>query len=301
MKVAISSCLLLALTGALPLPILSAVPASSPRLATSLYMKGSKVLLSEIGNLSGDLYDEIGHHGPAIENRWWGVRIYYSPNQGIDALSKSRPGLFLAETKWYGDHKQQRALGVSDQYKVGNTVGLGGIWLWENGVAHPLDPVTHRHVSVGSADTSAWIEMDSYGVPYEGGTVDVHVRVTLSAEDRPATITAEASRPVAFATGLNHAKGLDQFAGDGYLATWGTHDSPAAAYPAPVGAALCFDPHAKFTIVEQADQRLLVFPPRTSLTIRIIAVLSTEEGQSQEKFLETVRAIEPPALTTADR
>ena len=52
---------------------------------TSLYMKSEKIsYLTDIGSESGDLYQTIGHHGPAVENEWMALRIYFSDKVAID-------------------------------------------------------------------------------------------------------------------------------------------------------------------------------------------------------------------------
>jgi hypothetical protein len=37
----------------------------------------SSTYQTEIRSTSGDLYLSIGHHGPAVENEWMALRIYF--------------------------------------------------------------------------------------------------------------------------------------------------------------------------------------------------------------------------------
>ena len=68
---------------------------------TSLYMKSDKITyLTDIGSETGDLYKTIGHHGPAIENEWMALRIYFSDKVAIDVYSKSKPALELKKANW---------------------------------------------------------------------------------------------------------------------------------------------------------------------------------------------------------
>ena len=58
----------------------------------SLFMKSdSNAYQTEIQSKSGDLYLSIGHHGPAVENEWMALRIYFDQKCAIDVYSKDRP------------------------------------------------------------------------------------------------------------------------------------------------------------------------------------------------------------------
>ena len=73
----------------------------------SLFLrKDSSTYLREIHSKSGNLFHELGHHGPAIENEWMGIRLYFDSKAAIDIYSKSTPGLELRETRWYPSPEQ---------------------------------------------------------------------------------------------------------------------------------------------------------------------------------------------------
>jgi len=57
--------------------------------------------LTYIGSESGDLYKTIRHHGPAIENQWMALRIYFSDKVSIDVYYKAKSGLELRKANWY--------------------------------------------------------------------------------------------------------------------------------------------------------------------------------------------------------
>jgi hypothetical protein len=54
--------------------------------------------VEEISDPSGDLFRTIGHHGPAVENEWLALRIYFDFKTAIDVYSKVTPGLESLET-----------------------------------------------------------------------------------------------------------------------------------------------------------------------------------------------------------
>ena len=156
----------------------------------SLFLKTDSIYLSEIESESGDLFRSLGHHGPAIENEWLGLRIYFDKKAAIDVYSKAKPGLELLEAKWYPTPEQQKNGWGADYYKAGTTVGLGGVRLWDGEKVVPLDPVTNRYARVVKEESSSFMEMRSEGVPYKDGTVDVIVRVTVFSGKREAKVEA---------------------------------------------------------------------------------------------------------------
>lgn len=38
-----------------------------------------------------NLYKELAHHGPAIENEWMGLRLYFDHKVAVDVYNKTRP------------------------------------------------------------------------------------------------------------------------------------------------------------------------------------------------------------------
>ena len=94
------------------------------RTDVSLKWKDSSTQVSEIRSESGNLYKKVAHHGPAIENEWMGVRIYFDKKCALDVYNKQRPGLELSGASWYPTEEQQQAGWGSYQYKVGQTIGF---------------------------------------------------------------------------------------------------------------------------------------------------------------------------------
>ena len=98
----------------------------------SLFMRSDSVYTCEIQEASGDLYRTIGHHGPAIENEWMALRLYFNNKAAaIDVYNKQKPGLELKSAKWYPTPEEQKNGLGADYYKAGSTLGLGGVRLWD--------------------------------------------------------------------------------------------------------------------------------------------------------------------------
>ncbi len=260
---------------------------------TSLYMKAEKsekiTYLTDIGSESGDLYKTIGHHGPAVENEWMALRIYFSDKVAIDVYNKAKAGLELKKAQWYPTPEQQKEGWGADYYKVASTVGLGGVKLWDGEKVVPLNPVTNRLARVGKTDTTSWMEMISRGVPYKGKKVDILVRVTVFSGKREAKVEAVSltGEKVQFATGVNYFKDFETKKGANYIAVWGKHPEDVAAEVIGVGAAIKYNPKDYVKNTDDGTQYLLISKPTVSLETKII---SSSEKEQELNTLDKLEA-----------
>lgn len=255
----------------------------------SLYMKADKIsYLTDIGSESGDLYQTIGHHGPAVENEWMALRIYFSDKVAIDVYNKANRGLELKKAHWYPTAEQQKEGWGADYYKVGATVGLGGVRLWDGEKVVPLNPVTNRLARVGKTDTTSWMEMISRGVPYKGKTVDIKVRVTVFSGKREAKVEAFSlnGEKVQFVTGVNYFKGFETKKGKDYIAVWGTHPEDVAAEVVGIGAAIKYNPKDYVKNTEDGTQYLLISKATKHLETEIVS------ASAREKEINTIDKLE---------
>ena len=255
----------------------------------SLYMKSDKITyLSDIGSDSGDLYKTIGHHGPAIENEWMALRIYFSEKVAIDVYSKAKPGLELRKANWYPTPEQQKEGWGADYYKVAATVGLGGVRLWDGEKVVSLNPVTNRLARVGKTENTSWMEMISKGVPYKGKKVDILVRVTVTSGKRDAKVEAVCltGEKVQFVTGINYFKDCATKKGTNYIAVWGKHPEDVAAEIVEVGGAIMYNPKDYADQKDDGTQYLLISKPAKKLETRIISSCAREQELNSLDKLE---------------
>ena len=254
----------------------------------SLFMRSdSATYLNEVSEPSGDLYTKIGHHGPAVENEWMAVRLYFDHKAAIDIYNKTRPGLELKAERWYPSAELQKEGWGADYYKVGSTVGLGGVRLWDGEKVLELDPVSMRTARVVKERTSSYLEMLSEGIPYKGGKVDILVRVTAYSGIREAKVEAFAltDEPVQFVTGINYHKGEELYNSDGLIVAWGLHPEDVAAESIKIGSALIYNPADYVEKKDDGKQFLLISKPRKELTTWISSACEKEaELNSFEKF-----------------
>ena len=260
----------------------------------SLFMRAdSATYLNEVSSESGDLFLLVGHHGPAVENEWMGLRIYFDKKAAIDVYSKAKPGLELKAARWYPTVEQQKNGWGADYYKVGATMGLGGVRLWDGEKVVPLEPVSNRTARVVKEKTSSYMEMLSEGVPYQDRNVDILVRVTVYSGIREAKVEAFAltDLPVQFVTGINYHKTSEVHNEDGLIATWGLHPEDVAAEPIKLGAAIFYQPSDYTDKQDDGTEILLISKPGKELTTWISSANAKEKGlNTMEKFLQYLKS-----------
>lgn len=261
----------------------------SAQTARSLFWEKDKVQVDEIVSEKGNLYDEVGHHGPAVENTHSAFRIYFNDSGAIDVYSKCGRGLELEKYGWYPDSLAQADYGAGcDEYVVGGTVGLGGIALWDGEKEVRLEATKGRTARVGETPKGCYAEMIAYGVPYAGDMVDIRIRVDVYKKHRVARVTAtELNRKkVKFLTGVNFHKGSNVKYGDGYISVWGVHPADVSVSLIPVGAGM-FYVKGQFGPVEQTEDMVrIISRPASEISTRIVAA-STREAE-----LNTARRFE---------
>jgi hypothetical protein len=256
----------------------------------SLFLRSdSTTYLDKVSSESGNMYSLLGHHGPAIENEWLGLRLYFDQKAAIDLYSKTQPGLELREAKWYPTPKQQTNGWGADYYKVGPTVGLGGIRLWDGEKVVPLQPVSQRSARVAKEGNVSFMEMLSEGVPYKNGTVDVLVRVTVYSGLRKAKVEAFAltDSPVQFVTGINYHQGQKVVAEDERIFTWGEHPEDVAAGKVDIGAAILFNADYFERRMDDGLQHVLISKPAKYIECWISSANANEpEINTLKKFMD---------------
>lgn len=254
----------------------------------SMYLKKNpESQLDYIESKKGNLFSKLGHHGPAIENQWYALRLYFSKKTAIDVYSKAKPGLELKEKKWYPSGKEQLEGWGADYYKVGNTVGLGGIKLWDGDEVLDLNPVLKRSAQVTAWGDSCSMEMISEGIPYRGSKVDIKIRVSMFASKREARVEAFSmnGEAVRFVTGLNYFQDFVTRKGDHFVLSWGIHPEDVAAEKVEVGAALILNPDIIEKQLDDGHQILFISKPVQTITSWVTSYCAREpEIASYEDF-----------------
>lgn len=256
--------------------------------ARSLFMRSDSLEVPEIVSPEPVIYNKVGHHGPAVENRASAFRLYFNDSGAIDVYSKSGKQMELEKYLWYPTEQQQQEEGAGcDEYMVGKTVGLGGIALWDGEKEVKLE-AERRTGRVGATRRGSYAEIIAYGVPYMGEKVDISMRIDVRNRSRVARVTARElnGREVRFLTGVNyhpgHVLGTER---RGRLWTWGTHPADVSQAPIPLGAAIFFRPSRFGAPEKTADMLRIISKPCRRIRTRIVAASTKEEELGTlEKF-----------------
>lgn len=263
---------------------------SMAQTASSLFWKSDSLQVSEVVSETADLYNELGHGGPAVENSHMILRMLFNDSGSVDLYSKRGRGMELARYGWYSTAEQQELDGAgADAYEVGNTVGCGGFALWDGEKEVKLVATRGRTARAGDTKKGSYVEMIAYGVEYMGDMVDIMVRIEMNVKSRIASVSAKelSGKKVRFLTGVNYHEGQKILMEKKHVTVWGTHPVEGQAFP--VGAAVMFS-DKDFPTVEKTDEMVrAISVPLAEVKTKIMAA-STKEAElnSAKRFEEYV-------------
>lgn len=274
------------------LPALLFTIAAQSQTASSLFWRSDSLQVSHIESSDNKQYSKVGHHGPAVENRFTAFRIYYNNTGAIDVYSKSGAGMELLKYLWYPTEAQMKQEGAGcDDYFVGKSVGLGGIHLWDGEKEIQLVMSGKREANVGKTRNGCYAEVISYGVPYRGSKIDVSLRVDVYDNSRVAKVTATclSGEKVQFVTGVNWNKGARISCSRGRISVWGTHPANVSLNPIPLGGGMRFSP-SRFSAPEKTDNMVrIISKPARSISTRIVCGSAREVEINSAEKLEAFR------------
>lgn len=256
--------------------------------AKSLFWKKDKVQVSEIVSENADLYKQVGHHGPAVENTHMALRLYFNDSGSIDVYSKSGRGMELEKYGWYPDSLAMAEGAGCDEYRVGKTVGLGGIALWDGEKEVKLVATKGRTARVGDTPKGSFAEIIAYGVEYMGDKVDISIRIDMTRKSRIAKITARelSGKKVCFLTGVNFHEGERVRCSDESISVWGIHPADVSAHPIPIGAGMFYPKGVFATAVVTDDMVRIVSKPVSHVSTKVLAASVKEAELNNAKRFE---------------
>ena len=263
---------------------------SMAQTASSLFWKSDSLQVTEVVSETADLYDELGHGGPAVENSHMILRMFFNDSGAVDLYSKRGRGMELARYGWYPTAEQQELDGAgADAYEVGNTIGCGGFALWDGEKEVKLVATKGRTARAGDTKKGSYVEMIAYGVEYMGDMVDIMVRIEMNVKSRIASMSAQelSGKKVRFLTGVNFHEGQKVLMEQKHVTVWGTHPVEGQAFP--VGAAVMFS-DKDFPTVEKTEEMVrIISVPVAEVKTKIMAA-STKEAElnSAKRFEEYV-------------
>lgn len=264
--------------------------AAQAQCAKSLFYISDSLQVNEAVSGDSDMTALLGHSGPAVENSHMALRLLCDDSGSIDVYSKSGRGMELLEYLWHPTQGQQDTLASGvDAYNVANTLGLGGIALWDGQKVVRLTATDGRTARVGDTKKGAYAEVISYGVPYMGDKVNISIRVDVVNKTRVAVVTATelSGKKIQFVTGLNHHPGQKVSYDEGYMMAWGPHPDAESGKSFAVGAGLFYSVKT-FPTVEKTDDMVRIISKPTSTVSTSVVASSTKEAElNNAKRLET--------------
>lgn len=263
--------------------------------ATSLFMRSDSLQVEEIASPAPVLFGSVGHNGPAVENRFFALRLYFNDSGAIDLYSKSGEALELEKYDWYPTREQTLCEGAGiDAYDVGRTLGFGGIALWDDGRLVRLKATEGRTARVGRTRDGSFAELTAYGVEFRGVKYDVCMRVEMKDRGRDAFLTVSelSGRELPFVCGLmcHDADTVD--IGRRYISVWSSWSANDGSDDISVGTGIKFRP-AQIERFERRDgMLLLVCRPDSEADFRLCAGSSKEdELGSYAKFVSYMKKL----------
>lgn len=259
--------------------------------AASLFRISDSLQVAEVVSDKADMKSEVGHMGPAVENSHMAMRLIFDDSGAIDVYSKSGRGMELELYKWYPSARMRESAGVgADVYETGNTLGLGGVALWDGEKVVRLAATKGRTARIGDTKKGAYAEIVAYGVEYKGDLVDVAVRVEMTAKSRIANITARTlgGEKVVFVTGVNFHEGQKLIEGEGYVAVWGKH--PSEGSQINVGAGMFYSVKDFPTLKKTEDMILLISEASDKIDTKVLSSSSMEAELNTAKRFEAYMA-----------
>lgn len=272
------------------IPLLISVPAAA-QTAASLFRISDSLQVAEVVSDKADMKSELGHMGPAVENSHMALRLVSDDSGVIDVYSKSGRGMELELYKWYPSDDLRATAGVgSDVYETGNTLGLGGVALWDGENLVRLAATKGRTARAGNTKKGSYAEIIAYGVEYKGGLVDVAVRIDMTAKSRMADVSAWTlgGEKVTFVTGVNFHEGNKLIEGEGYVAVWGKH--PSEESQTSVGAGVFYSEKDFPTVKKTEDMILLVSETSDKIKTKVVSSSSMEAELNSAKRFEAYMA-----------
>lgn len=277
------------MTAVLGASALSAQQVKTETTAASLFWRSDSLQVAEIVTEPGDYYRKVGHHGPAVENTYMALRIYFNDSGAIDVYSKSGRGMELMKYLWYPSAEDRQSLELGyDDYRVGKTVGLGGIALWDGKEMVRLEVTKGRTARVGKTKKGAYAEMVAYGVPYCGDHVDICIRIDVTSKTRDAVVTATelTGKKVSFVTGVNWHEGQKVSFDEGYVSVWGPHPDGKGNMSKPIGSGMFYNAKDFESVTKTDDMIRLISRPASRISTRVVAASTREAELNNAKRFE---------------
>ena len=189
--------------------------------------KGNHVPIRSVYTPTGNIYNQLHHHGPAFESESVAYRIYFDKKQTVDIYGKFNKGFEIEASGWYPDDEQLAKGFGDDVLRVSGSCGVGALKAWNGKKALHIELVEERGTEIlAYGPVRTIVDMVSNGWQYNGKTLDMTCRYTLYAGHRDAEVEVIFAEPLGneyFCTGVQNIKGSVSYSDHtGLVGCWGT-------------------------------------------------------------------------------
>lgn len=224
----------------------------------------------------------IAFEGPGIESKKVGYRFYLDKRSVLDVFGKTTKEHVLQRVGRGEDYHTLSDWGM-DILKVGDSLGAGGLGVYQNGRLRQLGASSQMEVEIPAIqdDTASFI-VSHNGLSAGIGLYSLRTDYAMSGDSRRLSVKVQSSKTTPqLATGLvKHAdtQRLTGQSGTGgkwaYLATWGNQ----AFSGEPLGLALFYQTDSVSGLVEDEFTDGIAFNARRPIHYEVAAAWSSEPG-----------------------
>ena len=242
----------------------------------------------------------IAYEGPGIESGKVAYRLYLDERSVLDVFGKKTADPVLHKVGRGDDYHVMSDWGM-DILKVGNSLGSGGLGVYENGKMRMVGPA--RSLSVQVADQNP--ETASFVVNHEGldsdsGAFNLKTQYSMEKQSRLLTVQAQSSQqaPV-LAAGLVIHPGIEFLKSENqpesswaYIATYGVQ----TLIDDELGLALFYQTDAVSEVKDDGSTYGVVFNVERPIHYKVAAAWVAEPGgivdfDAYKQYLEEERAL----------
>jgi len=233
----------------------------------------------------------IAYEGPGIESSKVAYRLYLDERSVLDVFGKKTAEAVLQNVGRGDDYHSMADWGM-DILKVGESLGAGGLGVYEDGRMRMVGPAHSLsvQVAVSSPDTAAFVVMHK-GLDSAVGVFDLSTRYSMTRDSRLLTVLAKSDeQSPALAAGLVKHPGTkhlqspesDKY-GWAYIATYG----PQSLADDDLGLALFYQRRKDTEVKDDGNTIGVVFSESKIIHYKVAAVWAAEpEGISDINAFE---------------
>jgi hypothetical protein len=237
----------------------------------------------------------LKYEGPGWESELVGYRIYFDQRSAIDIFGKTKKQLVLSRVGLDGDDYHALSDWGMDVLKVGTSLGIGGVGLWDKNALEGVNVFADAEAQVRNSEVASGIDLHYRGWKTQSGERNLAMQLNILPGSRLTRVSVQADRsaPV-WATGIvRHglkvltsvaSEAENKTAGESgwqYLATWGRQ----SLADDELGMAIFFRGNELVETKNDANNHLALLRGGDSALYYLAAVWRDENIRSERDFI----------------